>query len=328
MVHPLQRTHCIAGTSAHPRYCTHRRAPTAWHPCGAASAEPPWCRTHRSAPTALHPLQHPSGCPRRASLGAQQVILHPATYPSSLQVPKSRGQLRAAKCGRAWGTPARAVCFAFEPHEPLAVLGGSQRGVSVPLPVEGVLCQRCPCEARGLGGRSPRVPGSTPLSVAQPRAQRGGYLRGPRCQGKAGLAPKLRVGFCSRWKGPRFRCCLASCSLLRGGGGCCGLVPGSREDAGAGLRAGRAPGAGWGAGGGPRARGLGAKPLVPLSRATLGHCPRVPPASWCPLGVACSSRGGKLSPGWSVLQGQPGVMSPSLRVPQLPGDAAHPHTWV
>lgn len=192
----------------HPRGCTHRRAPPAWHPRGATSAEPPRC----AAPIAVRPRR----CTRCSTHRGARTVPFPCHYP-----------LRGC-CAK--GARARQGC-----------LGG------------------------GVHPESPAAAASTPLSVAQPRAQRGRYLRGPRCQGKAGLAPKLRVGFCSRWKGPRFRCCLASCSLLRGGGGCCGLVPGSREDAGAGLRAGRAPGAGWGARGGPRARGLGAKPLVPLS---------------------------------------------------------------
>lgn len=296
-----------ATTAAHPLHCRHQsRAPTAvqtpecsrccvpiaTHPlhctiscnrCGAPIGLHPSQRAHGTAPAAA-PIAAPTpclpGCPAHG--------LHPATCPGSTGVPTSQGQQSVTEPGaRQRGR------FALHSSRasPWPCWGARREGFPCRYPLRGSCARGARARQRGRGGvhpESPAAAASTLLSVAQPRAQRGRYLRGPRCQGKAGLAPKLRVGFCSRWKGTRFRCCLASCSLLRGGGGC-GLVPGSREDAGAGLRAGRAPGAGWGAGGGPRARGLGAKPLVPFSRATLGHCPRVPPASRCPLGVVCSS---------------------------------------
>lgn len=73
------------------------------------------------------------------------------------------------------------------------------------------------------------------------------YLRGMRCQGKAGPVPRSRGGICSRslWKRTKSRWCFASCSLLRGGGGCHQPEPRSWATAGAWLRLGKARCMSW-----------------------------------------------------------------------------------
>lgn len=328
-----------ATTAAHPLHCRHQsRAPTAVQTpecsrcCVPIATHPLHCTiscNRCGAPIGLHPSQRAHGtAPAAAPIAAPTLCLpgcpahglHPATCPGSTGVPTSQGQQSVTEPGaRQRGR------FALHSSRasPWPCWGARREGFPCRYPLRGSCARGARARQRGRGGvhpESPAAAASTLLSVAQPRAQRGRYLRGPRCQGKAGLAPKLRVGFCSRWKGTRFRCCLASCSLLRGGGGC-GLVPGSREDAGAGLRAGRAPGAGWGAAGGPRARGLGAKPLVLFSRATLGHCPRVPPASRCP---PCAHPGMKALTRTVGPAGQLGAMSLSLHVPRRLGGRCSP----
>lgn len=148
------------------------------------------------------------------------------------------------------------------------------------------------------------------------------YLRGPPCQGKAGLAPRSCVGFCSPslWGGTRFRCCFASCSLLRGGGVCRQPRPQelSREDelceaAGGWLRAGRArclarrwQGAGRdlaGRGAGRLQAGeFGVKPLAPLNGATV-CCHSRPPRLRC----STVSPGEEISPQYCRSCGQDGA---------------------